>query len=61
MTNQEIDDLFWGQIKKVFAEEPYPEVYLNAVGCDFNTEGFVYLRKQVLLLGQLQQAGETEH
>ena len=60
-TNQEIDDLFWGEVKKVYAEDACPEIYLNAKGVDFNQKGFVYLRKQVLILGQLQQAGTMVH
>jgi hypothetical protein len=60
-TNQEIDDLFWSEVKKAFAEDTCPEIYLNAKGVDFNQKGFVYLRKQVLILGQLQQAGATLH
>lgn len=60
-TDQEIDDLFWGQIKKVFAEDFCPDIYLNAADADFNPEGLIHLRKQVLILGQLQQAGATLH
>lgn len=61
MTNQEIDDLFWGQVKRVFAEDFCPNIHLNADGAELNPKGFVYLRKQVLILGQIQQAGATLH
>lgn len=56
-TNQGIDDLFWEPIKKIFAEDPCPDIYLNAPDADFNPEGLVHLRKQILILGQLQQVG----
>lgn len=61
MTNQEINDLFWGQVKKVFAEDFNPNIHLNAGGIELNPKGFVYLRKQVLILGQIQQAGAMPH
>ena len=61
MTNQEIDALFWGQVKKVFAEDFCPDIRLNADGAELNPAGFVYLRKQILILGQIQQAGAILH
>ena len=60
-TNQEIDDLFWNSIKNIYAEDPCPDIFLNAQDADFNPEGLAYLREQILILGQLQQAGATLH
>lgn len=60
-TNQEIGKLFWDKVEKAFAEEIDPDIFLQAKDADFNPDGLKYLRKQILRLGQIQQAGRMIH
>jgi hypothetical protein len=60
-TNKEIHKTFWQGIENIFAEDPSADIFLNSDDADFNLKGFQYLRKQVLILGQLQQSGDVRH
>jgi hypothetical protein len=60
-TNKEIGDMFWRGVERIFSEEKSPDILMNSDDADFNPVGFQYLRKQILILGQLQQAGDMRH